>query len=156
MGEILQINKDLKVYHLSYGWGVVTSCEPGEPFQVKFPHRDEVYSFYRDGSEILNGKQVVFNNDVVVTEKPNSDKDIYSFTTFVTQDGDVAFRFDGVNNSEILSAIVELFGVVCAKELFKGNNIDVLEGLIGQLGDDLKQKLHEKHQELIKKNGIRK
>ena len=89
MGEILQINKDLKVYHLSYGWGVVTSCEPGEPFQVKFPHRDEVYSFYRDGSEILNGKQVVFNNDVVVTEKPNSDKDIYSFTTFVTQDGDV-------------------------------------------------------------------
>ncbi len=139
--NFLYIEKGASVYHVSYGWGEVTAGDSGTSFQVKFPHRNEIYSFHKDGSELFGGQQVVFNNEVTIFENPKTDKELNSFATFVSEDRDVALRFNGVNNAEILTAMTKMFGVVCSSELSKGNTKKILSDLVNQLKDEMLSEL---------------
>ena len=137
------IRQGKKVYHILYGWGEVTSGEPGSDFQVKFPSLKEVKSFDFRGFEQGAVSRSIFETETHIIQK-GSEKSI----CLTIKDDGIAFSAYDIEKPEFLQIADSLLRYAVVNELDEGkteeNIEEQLDDFIKSVKNSYKNKKEEK------------
>ena len=116
------IKRGEKVYHILYGWGEVTSGEPGSNFQVKFPTLNEVKTFDFRGFE-----REAVHRSIYETETYTIQKGLEKSICVTIEEEGIKFSSYDIYKPEFLQIAEGLLRYAIVNELQEGKTQEDVE-----------------------------